>query len=87
MMKISMPLAVRLVAGSSLATPAAAQSDGATMLAPGVYTTPAISSRCQQYVAKRVPVGGDQQRQSLMIACVKRLYAQQYKDKPVKGAQ
>jgi hypothetical protein len=28
-------------------------------------------------VAKRVPVGGDQQRQSMMAACIKKAYARE----------
>ena len=53
---------------------------------PGVYTTPEITARCQAYVAKRVPVGGDQQRQSMTVACVKKAYAQELaKHKKKKG--
>jgi len=87
MVKIAMSLAVLFLVGASagLPTPAAAQAPGATMLIPGVYTTPEISSRCQQYTAQRVPVGGDQQRQSVFIACVKKAYAEQFKSAPVKG--
>ena len=44
------------------------------MLVPGVYTTPEISAKCQAYAAQQVPVGGDQQRQSVALACVKQTY-------------
>jgi hypothetical protein len=53
-------------------------------LSPGIWTTPEITAKCQAYVSKRVPVAGaDQQRQSLMGACVKKAYAQASKKKGV----
>src|SRR5262245_2497632 len=48
---------------------------GSVELAPGIWTTPDITAKCQAYVNKRVPVGGDQQRQSMMASCVKKAYA------------
>jgi len=55
--------------------PALAQSPESAMLAPGVYTTADISARCQQYAARRVTnsSAGDRMRQSVFIACVRRL--------------
>ena len=70
---------IALIAGAGLWSSAAlAQSlPGSEQLAPGVWTTPEITAKCQAYVSKRVPVGGDQQRQSMMASCVKKAYAQQ----------
>lgn len=50
------------------------------MLTPGVYTTPDISARCQSYARKRVVGGGrtDSERQSVFIACVRKLYGNTY---------
>jgi hypothetical protein len=77
-MNIAKILSIALIAGAGAWTPALAQSlPGSVELAPGIYTTPEISAKCQAYVAKRVPVGGDQQRQSMMAACVKKAYAQE----------
>ena len=74
-MKIAKVLSIALIAGTGAWTPALAQSlPGSTMLTPGVYTTPEISAKCQAYAAQQVPVGGDQQRQSVALACVKQTY-------------
>jgi len=67
-----------LAAAGAWSSAALAQSlPGSVELAPGIWTTPEISSKCQAYVAKRVPGGGDQQRQSMMASCVKKAYSQQ----------
>jgi hypothetical protein len=74
-------LAIALfVAGSASAPAAAATPSGATMLAPGVYTTADISRRCQTYTGRRVRGGGmdDTSRQAVFIACVQKLYNAQY---------
>jgi hypothetical protein len=77
-MNIMKILSIALIAGVGACSSALAQSlPGSQELAPGIWTTPEISAKCQAYVAKRVPVGGDQQRQSMMAACVKKAYAQQ----------
>ena len=66
--------------GSAYALPAAAAPSGATMLAPGVYTTADISRRCQTYTGRRVTGGtmADTSRQAVFIACVQKLYNKQY---------
>jgi len=74
-------LAIMLfVAGSASAPAAAATPSGATMLAPGVYTTADISRRCQTYTGRRVRGGGmdDTSRQAVFIACVQKLYNQEH---------
>jgi hypothetical protein len=74
-------LAIMLfVAGSASAPAVAATPSGATMLAPGVYTTADISRRCQTYTGRRVRGGGmdDTSRQAVFIACVQKLYNEQY---------
>jgi hypothetical protein len=74
-------LAIMLfVAGSASAPAAAATPSGATMLMPGVYTTADISRRCQTYTGRRVRGGGmdDTSRQAVFIACVQKLYNQEY---------
>jgi hypothetical protein len=80
-MKIAHAVSAALIlsAGAWNAFPAAAQTlPNSAMLVPGVYTTPEISAKCQAYAAKRVPVAGaDQQRQSVAVACVKKLYNQE----------
>lgn len=71
-------VAALLAAGFCSLAPAGAQSTtpGATMLVPGIYTTPSISARCQRYTRARVGQGGhsDSERQSVFLACVQRLY-------------
>jgi hypothetical protein len=71
---------ILFVAGSASAPAAAATPSGATMLAPGVYTTADISRRCQTYTGRRVRGGGmdDTSRQAVFIACVQKLYNEQY---------
>src|SRR5436309_92951 len=71
---------ILFVAGSASAPAAAATRSGATMLAPGVYTTADISRRCQTYMNRRVTGGGmvDTSRQAVFIACVQKLYNQEY---------
>jgi hypothetical protein len=62
-------------------TTASAAPANATMLAPGVYTTADISRRCQAYINRRLPqtTGAvDRDRQSVFIACVQKLYNEQY---------
>jgi len=73
-------LAIMLfVAGSASAPAAAATPSGATMLAPGVYTTADISRRCQTYTGRRVRGGmNDTSRQAVFIACVQKLYNEEY---------
>lgn len=62
--------------------PALAQS---AMLAPGVYTTPEISRRCQDYTRARIPGGSgtmDTERQTVFLACVQRLSRDQQRGAP-----
>jgi hypothetical protein len=71
---------VLFVAGSASAPAVAATPSGATMLMPGVYTTADISRRCQTYAGRRVSGGTmvDTSRQAVFIACVQKLYNQEY---------
>ena len=74
-MNIAKVLSIALIAGAGAWSPALAQSlPGSVELSPGIWTTPEITRVCQVYVDKRVPVGGDQQRQSVALACVKQTY-------------
>jgi hypothetical protein len=74
-MKVARVLSIALIAGAGTCSFALAQSlPNSTMLVPGVYTTPEISAKCQAYAAQQVPAGGDQQRQSVALACVKQSY-------------
>ncbi|MBV8835575.1 MAG: hypothetical protein JO000_03470 [Alphaproteobacteria bacterium] len=59
------------------------------MLVPGVYTTPEITAKCQQYAAKRVGMSSNTEsaRQSVALACAKKLWDRQLKTKPVKNVQ
>ena len=75
-MSIAKVLSIALIAGAGAFSPALAQSlPGSVELRPGIWTTPEITRVCQAYVDKRVPVGGDQQRQSMMASCIKKAYA------------
>jgi hypothetical protein len=75
-MKIAKVLSIALIAGAGAWSPALAQSlPGSVEVQRGIWTTPEISAVCQSYAAKMVPAGGDQQRQSIMVACVKKAYA------------
>jgi len=85
-MNIAKVLSVALIAGAGAWSPALAQSlPNSTMIANGIWTTPEISAKCQAYVNKRVPAGGDQQRQSMMGACVKKAYAREVAKQKKKG--
>ena len=80
-MKIAQILSVALLAGAWSGSPAAAQSEG-IMIRPGVYTTPEISAKCMDYARRTEPrEGADNRRQSLALACAKKLYADQNKKK------
>ena len=59
------------------------------MLVPGVYTTPEITAKCQQYAAKCVGMSSNTEsaRQSVALACAKTLWDRQLKTKPVKNVQ
>jgi hypothetical protein len=85
-MNIVKVLSIALVASAGAWSAAVAQQlPNSVELTPGVWTTPEITAKCQAYVAKRVPVGGDQQRQSMMTACVKKGYAQAVAKQKKKG--
>lgn len=73
-----MILAVLTIAGVAATSPARALPKSATMLTPGVYTTPDISARCQRYARKRVGGRAETERQSVFIACVRKLYRDKY---------
>jgi hypothetical protein len=81
-MKIAQSLSVALLAVVWCASPVMAQGD-AIMIRPGVYTTPEISAKCVAYARKTEPrEGADNRRQSLALACAKKLWAQENKKKP-----
>jgi hypothetical protein len=75
-------LAALLIAAGGASLPSAvpvALAQG-TMLAPGIYTTPDISRRCQRYTRARVPSAGAQgsEQQSVFLACVQKLYRDEH---------
>jgi hypothetical protein len=77
-MRIAKLVSIAFVAGVAASNSAAlAQAPaGATMLVPGVYTTPEISTKCQAYARQRV--GGsshnDNSRQAIALACAQKLW-------------
>jgi hypothetical protein len=78
-----------LVAGFIASTASlahAAPPPEATMLVPGVYTTPEITAACQAYAAKRVGTSSntDSARQSVALACAKKMWAKKYGTKKAK---
>ena len=82
--------AILVAACSAISVPAQAQAPaGATMLVPGVYTTPEISAKCQKYAAQRVgtTANTDSARQSVALACAKKLWDKQLKGKQVKATR
>jgi hypothetical protein len=85
-MKIAQILSVALLAAAGGASPALAQASGqGIMIRPGVYTTPEISAKCMDYARRTEPrEGADNRRQSLALACAKKLYADQNKKKKKK---
>ena len=87
-MKIAQILSVALLAAAWGASPAVAQGCGdAIMIRPGVCTTPEISAKCVAYARRIEPrEGADNRRQSLALACAKKLYADQNKKKKKKKA-
>lgn len=89
MLKI-LSTALLAAAATSAASFAIAQAPpGATMLVPGVYTTPEITAKCQEYAAKRVGTSSntDSARQTVALACAKKLWDRQLKTKPVRNVQ
>lgn len=68
-----------LVVLSAMSSGAMAQAPaGATMLVPGVYTTPEISAKCQAYARRRVASSNnDNSRQAIALACVQKLWKQE----------
>ena len=61
----------------------------ATMLVPGVYTTPEITAKCQKYARDRVGMSSntDSARQSVALACAKKLWDRQMRGAQVKGVR
>jgi hypothetical protein len=71
-------LPAALLAGIASVSLALAQvPDGATMILPGVYTTPEISAKCSAYARARTQSHEDSRRQSLALACAQKLWNQQ----------
>ena len=79
-MTVTKAVSIALVAGAAVGSSVAwAQSRGVTMLVPGVYTTPEISRKCQEYARKRVDTSSNSSnmRQSVALACARKLWEQQ----------
>ena len=57
---------------------------GAVELAPGVYTTPEITARCQAYARRQVGASnvGSSSYQSIAMSCARKLYREKYGKSP-----
>lgn len=79
-------LVAGIVASTASLAFAAPPPAEATMLVPGVYTTPEITKACQEYAAKRVTQSSntDSARQTVALACAKKLWAKKYGTKKAK---
>ena len=85
-MKTSHVISIPLLSVATLLGASAAMAQtppGATMLVPGVYTTPEISAKCQKYARDRVGMSSntDSARQSIALACAQKLWQKQVKGK------
>jgi hypothetical protein len=84
-MKAALALSSALIATIGLwsISPAVAQNQpaGSVKIKRGVYTTPEISAKCQQFAIQRVGTSGytDNSRQAVAAACVRKLMAKQSK--------
>jgi hypothetical protein len=79
-MTIVKVLSITLRAGCGGVSLAMAQAPaGATMLVPGVYTTPEISAKCSAYARSKTQPHEDSRRQTLALACAQKLWNQQVK--------
>jgi hypothetical protein len=77
-MGIVKTLSITLIAGCGGVSSAVAQAPaGATMIVPGVYTTPAISAKCSSYARSMTQSHEDSRRQTLALACAQKLWNQQ----------
>lgn len=82
----ALALALLGAAGAWASAPALAQDTppDAVKIAPGVYTTPAISAKCQAYAQRYVRNPDDDiSRQRVALACVNKLW----NDAQKKGAK
>jgi hypothetical protein len=85
-MTIVKALCITLLAGFSAAPFAMAQAPaGATMIVPGVYTTPEISAKCSAYARSKTQSHEDSRRQTLALACAQKLWNQQVNRKRTVG--
>jgi hypothetical protein len=85
-MTIVKALCITLLAGCSVASFAMAQAPaGATMIVPGVYTTPEISAKCSAYARSKTQSHEDSRRQTLALACAQKLWNQQVNRKRTVG--
>ena len=69
--------AVLLASTASVSLALAQAPAGGTMIVPGVYTTPEISAKCSAYARARTQSHEDSRRQSLALACVRKLWNDQ----------
>jgi hypothetical protein len=69
--------AVLLASTASVSLALAQAPAGATMIVPGVYTTPEISAKCSAYARARTQSHEDSRRQSLALACARKLWNDQ----------
>ena len=88
-LKLASTALVAAIVASAASLAAAQAPEGATMLVPGVYTTPEITAKCQKYARERVGMASntDSARQSVALACAKKLWDKQLKSKQVKAAR
>jgi hypothetical protein len=89
MPKILITVLLAAVVASSASIAVAQMPSDATMIVPGVYTTPEISAKCQKYARDRVGMSSntDSARQSVALACAKKLWDRQIRSKQVKGTR
>jgi len=76
-MIIAKIVSIAFVAGVALSSSGALAQvpAGATMLVPGVYTTPEISAKCQAYARQRVSGShNDNSRQAIALSCAQKLW-------------
>jgi hypothetical protein len=77
-MSVAKVLAITLLAGcGGMSLAMARMPPGATMIVPGVYTTPEISAKCSSYARSMTQSHEDSRRQTLALACAQKLWNRQ----------